>query len=305
MVHASMRRSIGKFAIALACLLLVAGCQEVKARRMIQEGNKLYRDNKYAAAITKYEAALKLAPQLETGWYNLALSHLGLFQAGVKTPENEAHALAAIGALNKFLELVPGDTDACEPKTKSDKKEPEELQKRKPSCARNFLLSTFIDSGHYEMAIEYFEKQLQGDPKNIIAISQIARIYADAGKFDEAVSWYKRLADAEDRPDEKANAWQAIGVMNWRRLYQHNEVAGDERLKLADDGIAALQQAEKHRPNFVDTYAYTNLLYRQRSLGHDVSYARVVDTVTAEHYLKRALELRQAAQPAKAAAPNK
>src|SRR6185295_9730334 len=91
--------------------------------------------------------------------------------------------------------------------------------------------------------------------------------------------------------DGKADALYTIGVLSWRRIANHPMVVGDERAKIADQGIAALQKADQIRPEHQATLTYMNLLYRERANGSDDSWARAVDQATAQIYYKHALEI--------------
>lgn len=247
---------------------LATGCKEVGARRNIQEGNKLYYDGKYDEAIKVYDDALEVAPDLAIGWFNLGLSHLALFAPGMKTPQNELHAKGAIDALQKYLALEPKDMQA-----------------------RDYLLSTFIDSGHYEGAIRYFEVRLEKDPSDQEAVAQLAQINQQAGKYDESIRWHKKKAEMVDKTDVKADSWYSIGVLDWRRLYNHPEITGAERLRIADEGIGWLQKANAARAGHAPTLSYLNLLYRERGSASDASYARAVDSASAQVYVKLATEV--------------
>ncbi len=263
------------FALGALCALALSGCKEVRARHEIQEGNKAYYSGEYEQAVTQYEKGLAAAPHLAIGWYNLGLAHIALFAPGKKTPENEAHAQGAIKAFQEYLKLVPNDTQA-----------------------RDYLLSTFIDSGHYEGALAYFEDRLKTNPRDLEALGQLAHINSQAGRYDESVKWHKKKAEADPTSDGRADAWYSIGVLEWRRLNNHSDVQGEDRLKIADEGIAALAQADAIRQNHSPTVSYQNLLYRERALAHGASWARSIDTATAQIYYKRAVELNKAAQAA-------
>jgi tetratricopeptide (TPR) repeat protein len=243
------------------------GCQEVGARHDIQEGNKLYYDGKYDDAIKRYKEALAVNPLLDVGWFNMGLAHLALFAPGLKTPENEKRAMGAIDALEHYLQLQPKDTQA-----------------------RDFLVSTYIDSGHYELAIQYFEKQYEKDPTSIESIAQLAQINQQAGKYDEAIKWFKKKGEMVKTLDEKADAWYSIGVLDWRRLNGHSDIEGEARMKIADEGIGWLQKGDEARKGHSATLSYLNLLYRERALASEMSYGRVADTATSQYYYKLATE---------------
>ncbi len=266
-----MGRSAANAPISVLCVLcigLASGCTEVGARRDIQDANKLYYAGKYEEAIKKYDEALAAQPDLAIGWFNLGLAHLAMFSPGLKTPANEAHAQGTIKALQTYLKMMPADDQA-----------------------RDYLLSTFIDSGHYEGAIGYFEEKLAQNPNDLEAVGQLAHISTQAGNYDEAIKWHRKRAELSPAADAKADSWYSIGVLDWRRLYQHPEVVGLERLRIADEGIAWLQQADKTRGNHAATLSYINLLYRERAHASGASYARMADTASAVVYMKRAQEI--------------
>jgi tetratricopeptide (TPR) repeat protein len=259
----------------------LAGCKEVGARRNIQEGNKAYYRGDYDKAIVLYNRGLAAQPDLDIGWFNLGLAHLALFSPGIKAADNIAHATGAIEAFQKYLAKRPNDTQA-----------------------RDYLLSTYIDSGRYEGAIEYFEQQLaRNGGKDLEALGQLAQINSQAGNFDKAIEWHKKKAEVETTVDGKADSWYSIGVMQWRRLNNHPEVVGEERLKIADEGIAALVAAGEIRKDHSATLSYENLLYRERGLAHGASWARAVEVASAQVPQKRAIELNKAAATAPQAPP--
>src|SRR5262249_21435810 len=205
--------------VPIFLLALAAGCQEVGARHDIQEGNKLYYDGKYDDAIKRYNEALAVDQTLFVGWFNLGLAHLALFSPSSHTPANETHAQGAMDALEHYLKLQPLDTQA-----------------------RDYLLSLYIDSGHYEKASAYFEAKLERAPNSIDAVAQLAQINQQAGKYDDAIKWHKKKAEMVTSNDLKADSWYSIGVLDWRRLYGHPDVAGLDRLRIADEGIGWLQK---------------------------------------------------------------
>lgn len=274
----------------LASLALLVGCEEVNARRAIQEGNKLYYAGKYEQAIEVYDRALKVHPELAVGWFNKGLAHLALFAPGGQSEDNEKHTDGAIESFTRYLAAIPTE-------------DPQ---------ARDYLLSTYIDSGRYEGALQYFEGKLKVNPGDVQAVAQLALINTQAGRFDEANRWHRKRVDVETTAGAKADAWYSIGVLNWRRLHYGAQIVGAERARLADEGLAALRQADQLRRDHQPTITYVNLLYRERALAHDAFCARIVDLANAQVYYKRAVAMAKAAQagaprngsqPEQAAAP--
>ena len=131
-----------------------------------------------------------------------------------------------------------------------------------------------------------------------MTLGEVAQTYVDAGKFDDAIKWYRRVIEVDTVTDTKADTFARIGILQWRRLNNHPEVASVARLKIADEGIDALQQANELRAGHPNTLTYWNLLYRERALASEASYARAIDTASALAYQKQAMDAMKAAQAA-------
>ncbi len=283
MVRHPMAIRFGKTSAAFACVLIlgtVGGCDEINARRKVQEGNKLYQQEKYDEAVVAFDTALKAKPDLSTAWFNLAIAHVEMFRAGDKSPVNEKHATGAIDALNKYLVMQPKD-----------------------ETARKLLIGIYTKSGRYDGALDYFKGEYDKNPKDPFNIAQLADINKQAMRFDDARKWYETLAEVEQKPELKSTAWQQIGVTYFSQLNNHLEVFGEERVKLADAGIGALAKAIELKPDDPNAYTFTNLLYRQRSLGQGKSYVAVADLATAIVFQKKSAALKGQANPAAPATP--
>ena len=57
MTELLFRRGYRGTAVACLCLVMLAGCTELRGRRRIREGNRLYREGRYAAALEQYRMA--------------------------------------------------------------------------------------------------------------------------------------------------------------------------------------------------------------------------------------------------------
>lgn len=260
---------------ALAAVLLATfGCSEIKARRLIQEGNKAYQAEKYDVAVAKFEAALALEPKLATGWFNLAIAHIDAFKPGDKTPANEAHADKALAALNKYIELQPADETAVK-----------------------LLIGTYTRSGRWQGALDFYTREYEKKPTDAFVIFNLADISEQAGRFEESRQWFTKLAETEPSTDAKATAWYRVGVSYFKQMKTIPAGPNEKRVNLADQGIAALAKAAQLQPENTNILTYSGILYRQRAAGQGKSYYAVVDLATAgDHQVKvKALKDKQAA----------
>ena len=256
------------FAGCLPCLLWLTGCQQIEARRSIQTGERAYVAQDYDQAVGAFERGVTIAPGLEVGWWNLAMAHLALFAPGLETPANVAHAEGAITALERYLEIEPED-----------------------ERARDQLLATYVNSGQYEGAIDFYERRLATVPDDLNAVAQIAEIRAMARQFDESFEWYRKRIALEPSSEGKAEAYYDMGRIVFGRLNAHPEIAGTERARIADEGIWALGEAVKLRPEHEPSVRFLALVLRERALAEGASWAQAIDIAHAETFRKRAEEL--------------
>jgi len=272
----------------LALLAGGTGCEDVHARKLVKEGNDLYRAGEYKGAVDRYNEAEKLSPHLRVIYINRAYAYLLQFAPGSNTPENNAAAEGAITSYKRFLEFQPNRKDV-----------------------RDLLIQLWLDSGHYDDALAYFQGVLQKEPNNLEAVRTIGIINSKAGRFQDALKWYEKRASLEERNPE---GWYAVGTLCWEQLHNHGPdggapLMGPPRLALADHGIHTLEKALALNNKYIEAYTYTNLLYRERALGHGdttdplfgqaAATAAQEDTKKADEYMKKALELIRAQQASK------
>jgi len=256
-------------------LLGLSGCQEVKGRRLIQQGNALYRDGAYAEAVKKFEAAEEFVPNLPTLWLNKGYTCKRMIIPGAKNVESFKAANCAIKAFQKLKELKPDDP-------------------------RGDMLytQTLFDADRYKQIAEIYEERFRGDPKDRRTVSVLMQVYtkwdaqtfAEGGKLNEALEWYRtNVSQAPDDPE----TYYALGTFIYNQLAMKgggpdkqkfdprpgaaneeqpfepvpSDIVGQQRLDLADEGLQYLEKAVALRPTYTDAMAYLNLLYRQRAFA--------------------------------------
>ncbi len=247
--------------VALFCIAAFSGgCAELEARGAVQDGNQLYTEGKYQAAVDKFEFAISKAPDLEIAHHNAGLAYLKLFEPGVDTPENIAVAMKAVEHFKAYLEHEPKDDKIV-----------------------NVMVQVYIDAGKYEGAIAYWEGVLAKDGNNIKALTELGGINERALNYEKALEWHQKRREIAHNDEERLNALNAIGSLQFRRLLppQGNEVVAEKRIALADAGIAAYQEAIALQPDNEQMYALLDVLYQQRARAHDVSWAIAIEQNSA------------------------
>ncbi len=262
---------------AAALLLGTTGCKELDARREIQRAGKLYEKGEFAKAVEIYEQVLEKFDSGEVGevaHYNAGITYHKMFRPGVDTPQNNHVAKRATHHYAKYLEIRPKD-----------------------DAIVGQMTQVWMDSGDYKSAILYWEQELAKNPKNTEIIGILASINRQAGDWEKAIYWHNQEAEMYEHAAAKANAFMNIAKLTSNKLLlNRTTVFWEERLRMADLGIAALQKAEPLIPDNPDIQNYLGTLYAARAEGHQAAWAQMIDGASARHHRKRWVVLRKAAE---------
>jgi tetratricopeptide (TPR) repeat protein len=174
-------------------------------------------------------------------------------------------------------------------------------------------------------AIDIFQQVLNTNPNDVNSLKQIAGIYFQIKKFDQAKEWQKKVLAVDPKDPEAA---YTIGVIDWTLAHVNAlkafQVAGinddgEGNVKapkkimeplgvvnkpLAEEGLQYLNQAMANRDNYADAMAYMNLVYRRKAdcdFGNEA--ARKEDMKQAEMWRTKALGIRKAAEEKKNQGP--
>jgi tetratricopeptide (TPR) repeat protein len=251
--------------------LSLSGCGRFQARMEVREGNDLYAARKYEEAIAKYRDALQKDPNLHQIWLNIGLSYMGLYVPGSTHPKDKEYADQAIKAFRQYLQYVPEDENV-----------------------NGYLVQMYLNSDRKEDAIQYFEEHLKKNPNDTQIMQKLAFLYAQSGKFDQALNWYRRRATVEPN---NAEAYYIIGVICWEKVYKFADTPPEEKDRLINTGMEALQKATQINSNYADAYLYMNLLYREKAKLISLDPSMVPEDKIDEYnsYLQKAKELQDKA----------
>jgi tetratricopeptide (TPR) repeat protein len=250
------------------------GCDQINARRNVQDGNKLYEKGEFKKAALAFEEALKTAPDLAIAWHNLGLAYYKLFKPGDETPENKKFAAAATDAFSKYLQTNPDDRAIID-----------------------LVTRIWMDSGDYQKAIAYWEGELSKAPDNVEIMALLAGIERQSGNWEGAVKWHRREAETHKDPAAKANALMNIAKLALNKLINREKIVGEERLKLADIATAALLEAAQLTPETLEIKAYLRSAYEKRSMAHGATWAAAIDNASSTVYARQWAELNKKQNP--------
>jgi predicted Zn-dependent protease len=174
-------------------------------------------------------------------------------------------------------------------------------------------------------AIDIFKDVLQKDPNDVNSLKQIAGIYFQIKKLDDAKEWQKKVLAVDPKDPEAA---YTIGVIDWTEAHENTLTAlqsaginddGQGNVKapkkvmdplraqngpLIDEGLKYLNDAVANRANYDDAMSYLNLIYRRKA---DVDYgdaaAVKADIAAADDWRTKAMGTRKANEEKKNAGP--
>lgn len=257
---ASMRRFFALGAL-LALPVLAMGCDKITARDLVREGNQLYGDGQYEAAIAKYDEAEKHEPDGVTYLYNRACAAESLALKLKDTQEEEGRTTRK-AATDRALSDFQTWHDRLEVKTEGDAK-----------MVHDSKLALLAVDQRCDELIAHWQNALREDPQNEGIYVNIAKIFEDpCGEPDKADEWYMKRT--EDFP-ESARAWYEVAVREFGPLMPdpesglpYNAALGpEERLRAADRVIGFLNKASAIAPQNRDPYVWRAMAYTQKQFA--------------------------------------
>jgi tetratricopeptide (TPR) repeat protein len=176
-----------------------------------------------------------------------------------------------------------------------------------------------------EQAISIFQEVLAKDPSDVNSLKQIAGIYFNIKKLDDARTWQKKVLAVDAKDPEAA---YTIGVIDWTEAHENKlkelstvgmdddgkgnvkapkkvmDAIKQENAPLIEEALTYLNQAIANRANYDDAMQYMNLIYRNKA---DVDFgngeAVKQDLASAEEWTSKAMGTRKANEAKKDKGP--
>jgi tetratricopeptide (TPR) repeat protein len=303
-------RSFSVAALIAAATVAAVGCGQVnslKGRKSYKDANTAYQAQDYKKAADLYKVTLEADPDAKEtlpAYFFLANSLDNLYKPSrkgdpandqlmedaVKNYQTAADKLSAsdnpdykkLGKLSlQYLVAAYGSDKLNDP----GKAEPvlQNMIRNEPGDPANYfmLARLYEDAGEYDEAERIFLAAKDAKPNDASVYTSLASFYNRQGKFPKTIEALEQRAAKESNNPE---AWQMIAV------YYQDEARKDSRLKEAEKkdyinkGLAAADKALDLKPDYADAMTYKGLLLR---LAANVEK----DPTKQQDYLKKAKEL--------------
>jgi tetratricopeptide (TPR) repeat protein len=259
--------------VAIATLPL-SGCNKIRARAEMKKGNRYYKDEAYKDALSQFQLCLTLDPALAPAWRSVGLTAMALYRPGIETPENVKYAETALAAFKNYLQANPGDAKT-----------------------EDYLVTTWINLGRFDDAIKYLKQQRSEHPENAKLSTAVVTVMIKAGRFQDALDF------ANSYTHNDAPMFYLIGTNAWSKSYNDPTTAYDERVKVVDIGIQAVQRACDLKPDYMEAMVYFNLLYREKSKLDLDPKKKEYWTSLADEWRTKAMALMEKRKASSAAQP--
>jgi len=260
-------------------------------------------------AIEEYERALTYNPELVDAYRFLGESYKSLYKIGDEDPENLEKAGKALENLNKALEIESrniqivhslGDMyDKMRDFENAEKMFLKVLDLEPTNMDNYYVVAGFYnryssqDEELKKRAEEMYLRRIELEPENEKGYAYLAQFYDNVRPipdFDKAYEMHMKMLLL--KPDD-ALTWYAIGVNQFQKAYRlQNILSRQQRIELSDESESALKKSIDLDPNYPDTYAYVNLLYRNVHANlYPERYDRFIRE--ADRYTERYTEVRK------------
>ncbi|HTA79381.1 MAG TPA: tetratricopeptide repeat protein [Terracidiphilus sp.] len=174
-------------------------------------------------------------------------------------------------------------------------------------------------------AISIFQDVLAKDPSDVNSLKQIAGIYFNIKKLDDAKTWQKKVLAVDPKDPEAA---YTVGVIDWTQAHENKlkalstvgmdddgkgnvkapkkvmDTIKQENGPLVEEALQYLNDAVANRPNYDDAMQYMNLVYRNKA---DVDFGNAdavkADMASADEWTSKAMGTRKANEAKKDKGP--
>src|SRR6266550_4441338 len=285
-------RSLSGASLAFAMLTLVSftssvGCAkvgEIKAKKAFKGANQAYQTQDYRKAAELYEEAVAADPNLDSGspYFFLGNSYDNQYKPSKKgEAANDALMTKAVENYQKASEKLSTSPD------------PE--KKKLGTLALQYLVAAYgadklNDPAKAEPVVQ---RMIQLEPGEPTYYFQLAKIYEDAGAYDEAekmlqnakaakpgdptvymtlAGYYNRqghfdktIEALEERAAKEPNnpeAFYTIATYYWDEAYRDFKLKENEKRAYVGKGVEAVDHALQIKPDYMEALVYKNLLLR-------------------------------------------
>jgi tetratricopeptide (TPR) repeat protein len=282
-------RAASTAAVILVCgtALLSAGCgryslSSLKAAKAFKDANAAYQQKDWKKAAERYEAVVESDSARQTSpAFNIAYFFLGNCYDQLYKPakqgdaQNDQYIQKAIENYRKAAENI------TDPKWKKSsleylaaaygsdklndpaKAEPvyKEIIAIDPTSPENYLAiaKLYEDAGRYDDAEAMYAKAKEVKPNDPSVLASLASYYNRQGDFDKTIQALQQAAALEPNNPE---GYHRVATFYWEKANKDYRLSAAQKKDYIDKGIAMEDKALSLNPDYLDAITYKNILLR-------------------------------------------
>jgi tetratricopeptide (TPR) repeat protein len=270
---------------AVLALSISVGCAQVgqvTAKRSFKAANAAYQAQDYKKAAGLYEEALQEDPNLSMAHFFLGNSYDNMYRPSKKgDPENEALLARAVEQYTLSAEKLGNSAVEDERKLAKlsleylvaaygadklndpAKAEPVLIKmiEMEPTEPSNYavLAKIYEDAGMYDDAEKVLLMSKAAKPKDSSVYLQLAGFYNRQGRFDKTIESLNQRAEIEPNNPE---AFQTIAGYYWDETRGDSSLTEDQRKEYITKGLEAVDKAISLKSDYVEAITFRGLLLR-------------------------------------------
>jgi tetratricopeptide (TPR) repeat protein len=270
------------------------GCDSIRAKAALKDGNKAYRDENFKQAIEHYQRVIELEPDSAAAHFYLASSHQALYRpAKEDDADNRQRLDTAISEYKKTLEVAVGETEngkmlinnSLSALTAIYADEPfrdyetavsyaDQLVNQDPDNLQNLFAKANLYErfDQIDLAEQAYVRAWELNPSDITACGALAAFYnkplwkneldAPASRFDDAIGVLERCAELA--PDDPTGFYK-VSTFYWDKAYRDPLLNDTQKAEYVEKGLEAVEKALELKPDEINAIVYKGLLYREKA----------------------------------------
>jgi tetratricopeptide (TPR) repeat protein len=310
-------RSLSGASLAVVSVLALGsvatvGCAkvgEIKAKKSFKAANAAYQQQDYKKAVELYTDTVEADPNLNSAYFFLANSQDNLYKPSRKgEAANDKLMTDAVANYQKAAEKLSTSADPGEkklgklsleylvasygPDKLNDPAKAEPVVQRMiqldPGEPANYfqLAKIYEDAGVYDEAEKMLLAAKAAKPGDAAVYMTLAGYYNRQGQFDKTIEALQERAAKEPNNPE---AFYTISTYYWDEAYRDFKLKENEKKDYIQKGLEAVDHALQLKPDYMEALVYKNLLLRSEALLEK-------DKAKQDALLKEADKLRDRAQ---------
>jgi tetratricopeptide (TPR) repeat protein len=285
--------SLGCVAVLALGSFASTGCakvSEIQAKKAFKAANSAYQQQDYKKASDLYEQTVAADPNLNSAYFFLGNSYDNQYKPSKKgEAANDAMLTKAVDNYQKAAEKLSASPDPADKKlgklsleylvasygpdklNEPAKAEPvvQRMIQLEPGEPTNYfaLAKIYEDAGAYDEAEKMLVQAKAAKPTDPAVYMTLAGYYNRQGHFDKTIEALEERASKEPNNPE---AFYTIATYYWDEAYRDFKLKESEKKDFVAKGTTAIDHALQLKPDYIEAITYKGLLLRlQANLEKD------------------------------------